>query len=421
MSGQRPVLHAVHRHGLPSETFIRDAIRELEALGWTPWIVTERIEPHYQPSARTRVVLPPSPRPLVDRVGNRVARVRGLDPLREGAARNYLAAISRMPRGLLHAHFGWTAADCVLAARRLSLPFLVSFHGTDLTVLPQDPRWSGSYAALLARADGVTVVSRFLEAKLRDTGYAGPVDLVPAGVRLAAFPFTGGPTPGAAPRLLFVGRLIPSKGVDVLLAATHRARAAGLAVTLRVVGDGPSRAALEAAARGHGLGDAVTFAGMRSHAEVREELERADIAVVPSQVLTNGLQEGSPVICKEAQATGVPLVASDVGGIPETLPPALRHELVVPGDAEALAARIVDVWQRRDDWPDRVRMQREWVAAEFAWERLARRLGDIYARLLAERPPGRARVARALRRRPVRRSSAGPSSPAAVDPTGNSA
>jgi glycosyltransferase involved in cell wall biosynthesis len=383
--------------------------------------VTEAIEIGARSPLAAPIVVPPSPRPLVDRVAGRLAIARGHDPVREAAARNYLAALSRTPPGLLHAHFGWTGADCVLAARKLSLPMLVSFHGTDLTVVPTHADWSTPFTRLVARADAVTVVSRFLEAKLRDTGYKGSVELIPAGVRLAAFPFTGGPLPGAAPRLLFVGRLIPSKGVDVLLAATHRVRAGGLAATLRVVGDGPSRTALEAAARGHGLGEAVTFAGMRSHAEVREELERADIAVVPSQVLTDGLEEGSPVICKEAQAVGVPVVATRVGGIPETLPPALRHELVVPGDGEALAAQILDVWQRRTEWPERARVQREWVAAEFSWERLARRLGEIYTRLLTDRPPGRAHLARALRRRPIRRSSAGPSSPAAVDPTGNSA
>ena len=268
---------------------------------------------------------------------------RKRDPERELSARNYLAALSRMPAGLLHAHFGWTAADCVPAAQKLSLPFLASFHGTDLTVVPQDPAWTKSYTALLARADGVTVVSRFLEAKLRDLGYHDHVDLIPSGVRLAAFPFNGGPRPGSAPSLLFVGRLVPGKGVDVLLAAVHRVRAAPLPATLRVLGDGPLRSDLEAAARAQGLGEAVRFLGTRSHAAVREEMARADIVVVPSQVMPGGLEEGSSVVAKEAQATGVPVVATRVGGIPETLPPELRHELVQPGEGAALAAGIVDV------------------------------------------------------------------------------
>jgi colanic acid/amylovoran biosynthesis glycosyltransferase len=397
-----PVLHAVHRFGLPSETFIRDAIVELDALGWRPWVVTEAIDSEWGSVPPTRIVLPPRTRPLVDRVARRITAGHGRDPLREMTARNYLAALSCMPAGLLHAHFGWTGADCVLAAQKLSLPFVVSFHGTDLTVLAQDPAWTRYYGALLTRADGVTVVSRFLEARLRGLGYEGRIDLIPSGVRLAAFPLREGRRPGDAPSLLFVGRLVAGKGVDVLLAALGRVRADGLSATLRVVGDGPLRADLEAATRSQGLGDAVGFLGARSHAEVRDELTRADIVVVPSQVIPGGLEEGSSVVSKEAQAIGVPVVATRVGGIPETLPPDLRHELVPPGGDEAFASGIVHLWNAREHWPERVRLQRDWIAGEFAWENVARKLSDVYERVLAERPPVNARLARALRRRPGR-------------------
>lgn len=384
-----PVLHAVHRFGLPSETFIRDAISEVEALGWASWVVTERLEPDHGSFPEQRIIRP-GPTPFADRVSSRVAILRGGEPARERSARKYHRALRRMPRGLLHAHFGWTAADCVLAARRLSLPFLVSFHGTDLTVVPGLPAWAPSYAALLERADGITVVSRFLEGKLRALGFEGPIDLIPAGVRLANFPFAGGPSPGIAPRLLFVGRLHPGKGVDVLLRALARVRARGLPATLRLVGDGVLRAELEAAAGANGLTGAVRFLGSQSHDVVRRELEASDIVVVPSQILANGQEEGSPVVPKEAQAIGVPVVATRVGGMPEILPPELRDELVPPAHDDALADRIMRVWEDRERWPTRVKLQREWIAAEFAWERIAARLSDVYDRVLERRPLDRA-------------------------------
>jgi glycosyltransferase involved in cell wall biosynthesis len=398
-----PVLHAVHRFGLPSETFIRDAILELNRVGWTQWVVTNAVEDERGAVPAARIVVPPATRPLVDRVGRRLTAGQGRDPVRETTAGYYLAALSRMPSGLLHAHFGWTAADCVLAARKLSLPFLVSFHGTDLTVLARDPAWMRYYAALLARADGVTVVSRFLEARLRGLGYEGRIDLIPSGVRLSAFPLREARRPGDAPSLLFVGRVVPGKGVDVLLAALRRVRDGGLSATLRVIGDGPLRADLEAAARSQGIADAVWFLGSRSHAEVRDELTRADIVVVPSQVMPGGLEEGSSVVSKEAQAIGVPVVATSVGGIPETLPPELRHDLVASGGDEALANGIVHSWDTREHWPERIRLQRDWIAAEFAWENVARKLSGVYERVLTQRPPVNARLARALRRRPGRK------------------
>jgi colanic acid/amylovoran biosynthesis glycosyltransferase len=395
--GRFPVLHAVHAFGLPSETFIRDAIAEVEELGWLPWVVTEAKLAEDGVVPPERMLIASNRLPLVDRVAIRTHLHSSRDEVRGRAARKYLAALSRLPPGILHAHFGWTAVDCTLAARRLGLPFLVSFHGTDLTVDAGEAQWKPHYAVMLRRADAVTVVSRFLASRLRELGYEGDIELVPSGVRLTHFPFSGGPRPGTAPRLLFVGRLIECKGVDVALKALASLRASGLAATLRIVGDGPLRAELETAARALGLRGAVDFMGARSHAEVRGELECSDFVVVPSRRMPNGQEEGSSVVSKEAQAIGVPVIATDVGGIPETLPPELRCELVPPDQPEMLAARLIDVWGQRDRWRSRVRIQHEWIASEFAWDKIARRIADIYERLIESRPPGRSRLARSLR------------------------
>jgi glycosyltransferase involved in cell wall biosynthesis len=390
------LLHAVHSYGLPSEPFVRDVIAEAQALGWSPWVVTSAVSGDIGVLAPERIRVPRLPLPLIDRAAT---RLRGNhDLVRRRAARGYLTLLSRLPPGVLHAHFGWTGADCALAARELGLPFLVSFHGTDLTVTAHDPEWVPHYRAMLRAADHVTVVSRFLEGRLRALGYTGAVDIVPAGVGLGAFPFTGGPRPGEAPRLLFVGRMLAVKGLDVLLAAMSRLRASGLDATLEAIGEGPLRADLESAARRGGLDGAVAFRGARTHHEVRAALERADIVVVPSRTVPGGQAEGSSQIAKEAGAIGVPIVAADTGGIGEAIAPQLRHELVAGDDPDALATRIARVWDERDRWPERVRMQHDWVASEFAWDKLAARLSAIYDQLLASHPPARARLARAVRR-----------------------
>ena len=221
--------------------------------------------------------------------------------------------------------------------------------------------------------------------------------MIQSGVRLENFPFSGGPRPNEAPRVLFIGRLIACKGVDTLLEALARIRGQGVQATLGIVGDGPLRAELESTARAYGVERAVDFAGTRTHAEVRSELEQSDIVVVPSREMPDGQAEGSSVVSKEAQAIGVPVVATDVGGIPETLPPEFRRELVPPDRPEVLAARIVEVWREREEWPDRVKRQREWIESEFAWAMIARRLSAIYERVLAEHPPAGTTLARRLR------------------------
>lgn len=392
-----PVVHAIHVLGLLSETFIRDAIAEVEALGRRQWIVTEAIVGVHTESLVGRTVVAPQSLPLIDRVAVSASRSSKRDQARARAARKYLTAISRIPPGILHAHFGWTAVDCTLAARDLGLPFLASFHGTDLTVDAEDPAWRAHYEALLHRVDGVTVVSRFLERRVRTLGFTGDVHLIPSGVRLGQFPFSGGPRHGTTPRLLMVGRLIACKGFDVGIEALAIARGRGVLATMRVVGDGPMRHELERTARKLGVDGAVEFLGARKHSDVRDELERTDIVLVPSRRMPSGQEEGSSVVSKEAQAIGVPVVATEIGGIPETLPPDLRFELVPPDQPELLAARFIDIWHQREGWPARLQMQREWIASEFAWEDIARRLSNLYDHLIERRPPRRAMVARGFR------------------------
>jgi colanic acid/amylovoran biosynthesis glycosyltransferase len=394
-----PVLHALYSHGLPTHTFIRDAITGVQQLGWSSWIVTPSVQAYDPgPVPRERVITPASQRPVVDRIGCRLSIACGRDEARERSARTYLAALSAAPPGIVHAHFGWTAADCVLASRRLGLPLIVSFHGTDLTVSAQEPQWARYYTRALAQASGVTVVSRFLEGRLRSLGYRRRVDLVPSGVRLADFPFSGAPVPGRHPRLLFVGRLISVKGADVLLAALAHLRTNRLEAELRVVGDGPDRAELEAATRSLGIAAAVRFQGTRNHDDVRRALLESDIVIVPSRVMPDGQAEGSSVVAKEAQAIGRPLVATSVGGIPETVRPDLRDELVPPDRPDLLAASIARLWAERAHWPVRVRAQRDWIAKEFASENTAMRLSSLYDDVIARNPPSAAPVARLIRR-----------------------
>jgi colanic acid/amylovoran biosynthesis glycosyltransferase len=393
-----PVLHALHVMGRASETFIRDAIAETGALGWTPWLIAESSEGQTGGVPAQRVLLTPGQLPPLDKLLVRLELMRGRPEAPARAARAYRAALAKAPPGLLHAHFGWTGIACTLAARTLALPLIVSLHGTDATVQMREPQWAPAYRELFAQAACVTVVSRFLERRLREFGYAGAIELIASGVRVERFPLTGPPHPGAAPRLLFVGRLIECKGLDTLIDALALLRSRGLEATLRVVGDGPRRAAAEAQARALLPPAAIAFLGTLRHDQVRSELGRADIVVVPSRDLPSGQAEGSPVVSKEAQASGVPVVATNVGGIPETLPPQLRHELVPQDRPDLLAARIAEVWAQRERWPERVRLQRDWIVSEFSWEKIARRLSDLYERVLDEHPPRHRRLQRALHR-----------------------
>ena len=160
-------------------------------------------------------------------------------------------------------------------------------------------------------------------------------------------PFRGAEPDGAEPRILFVGRLNPQKGRRSAARGAARGSSSGAGSTLEVIGGGPSRAELEALAARLGVADRVTFHGpLPRREDVVEALRRAHVLVMPSRAMPDGPAEGSPVVTKEAQAVGVPLVATDTGGIAETVPPEHRGDLV-PGDDPAALAPRVDAAARR--------------------------------------------------------------------------
>jgi glycosyltransferase involved in cell wall biosynthesis len=143
------------------------------------------------------------------------------------------------------------------------------------------------------------------------------------------------PYAGDEPRLLCVGRLIPVKGHLVLLRALAQARGRVPGLVLDIAGQGPLEPALRAYAKELGLSDAVTFRGFVS--PIQDALERSAAVVVPS------LGEGFGMVALEAMERGRPVIASDVGGLPEIVADGETGFVVPAGDAEALADAMVSI------------------------------------------------------------------------------
>jgi glycosyltransferase involved in cell wall biosynthesis len=137
--------------------------------------------------------------------------------------------------------------------------------------------------------------------------------------------------------LLFIGELRMLKGIDVLIAAIRQLAQEGRKVTATIVGDGPDRARFERDVGKHGLGEQVQFVGAKP---ARQAFGLGRLLVVPSRA------ESLPYIVLEAAAAGVPMIASQVGGIPEIFGPD-ASTLVAPGDPEVLARAISQAMQDR--------------------------------------------------------------------------
>ncbi|WP_420447996.1 glycosyltransferase family 4 protein [Candidatus Palauibacter sp.] len=195
-------------------------------------------------------------------------------------------------------------------------------------------------------------------------------------------------------RLLFVGRLVERKGVHILIRALARVRER-VDATLMVVGDGPQASPLEAEARRAGVGAFVRFAGRVDEEALREAYRTSDVFILPAVVDSKGDTEGLGVVLLEALEFGLPLIASDVGGIPDIVRHGETGLLVPPGDAGALANAIVGVVGDPATARERVATGRAHMREHFGLPSVVDRLVACYSTAVSlRRGPGAQRIMR---------------------------
>lgn len=237
----------------------------------------------------------------------------------------------------LHNHLGDSSGTVtMLAAELAAIPFSVTLHGPEIFQSAQ--RWR--LDAKIARAHFVACISEFgrqQAMRFSDEAHWYKLKVVRCGVPPSLY--TEEATARTGRDLLFVGRLEERKGVNFLIDAVALLTARGLEVRLKIVGDGSQRGALQWQAAALSLEALVTFAGTKDEAGVADALRHADLLVVPS------LSEGLPVVIMEALASGVPVVATAVDGIPELVLDGETGRLVSPSDPQALADGIAQLLQ----------------------------------------------------------------------------
>lgn len=192
--------------------------------------------------------------------------------------------------------------------------------------------------------------------------------LIPNGLDLARF--TPQPPPTAIRRVVTVANLRAEKGHDTILAAVPAILARHPDATFTFAGDGPRRDALETLARALGVSERVRFLG-ECH-DVAPVLAASDLFVLPSR------SEAFPNAVIEAMAAGVPVVVSNVGGIPEVVRHGENGLLVPPDDHEALADAVLGLIDRPDHAAALGAAGRRDVARDYTIERMVERFEDLY-------------------------------------------
>lgn len=350
------IAYVLFRYPQVSQTFVRDEIRAMRALGHEVAVVS--LDPP-DPAVLTpgadwagpfeQVPKPPARRALADhlwwlsRSPRRYARFLGLALLEGDRRRSTLLRLPTFARRwrsadalpeLLHTHFAWSTSTTVSAlAALLDRPTSITVHAKDIYAQPAPVvrRRLHRHALIVTVCNfnvGYLLGARIVEPS------AARVQVVACGVEPAAS------APSRLVDVVSVGRLVEKKGFDLLLRAVAQAsRDLARPITTTIVGDGPDRAALEQLASELGVADAVRFLGALEHDAALAQIAAARIFCLPARPARDGDSDAMPVVLREAMVRGVPVLTTRLAGIPESVDETVGW-LVDPGDGFALGAAL---------------------------------------------------------------------------------
>ena len=246
---------------------------------------------------------------------------------------------------LLHVHYAIPHATSAVLARQIlhgegyQIPVVTTLHGTDITIVGRDPSFKPVVNYSINESDGVTAVSDYLR---RETycrfDISRDIEVIPNFIDTSRFRrqdkehFKRAVCPNGEKVLVHISNFRPVKNATQVVEVFHRLRSQGEFVKLLMVGDGPERAPAEHLARELGVYDDIRFLGKQQ--PVEEILSIADVFIMPSGSETFGLA------ALEAMACNVPVVASNIGGLPELIEDGVSGYLCPVDDIDAFTDRV---------------------------------------------------------------------------------
>jgi len=287
-----------------------------------------------------------------------------------------------LPIGLVRAHFLHTEA---LAARFMHKLSGIPYSVTTYTVFVHFPKTVIQdilhHAAFLV-ADTIQV-REYLESLGAESNR---IHVVYNSVSIEEFPPSVRVKTAGSQIILAVGRLDPKKGFDVLLSACSVLSKRGVEFRCVIVGDGAERDRLSAMRRHLGLEGYVEMVGALSFSGVKPWYYKAALLAMPSVVTSEGQTDGLPTVVIEAMASGLPIVGTKTGAIPEAVRQGMNGFVVPPNDPESLADSIQLLLEREDLRTEFGRQSRRIAEAEFDLKHKAQSLSHLMRSHLSLNP-----------------------------------
>jgi N-acetyl-alpha-D-glucosaminyl L-malate synthase BshA len=251
---------------------------------------------------------------------------------------------------LLHVHYAIPHSVSALLARMMMapkrLPFITTLHGTDITLVGSDRSYLPITRFSIEQSDGVTAISKYLRDRtVKEFEIKRPIEVIPNFVNCELYQRRANPAvraqwaPDGEPILMHLSNFRPVKRVTDVVEIFALVREK-IPAKLVMIGDGPDRGAAEYLARKKRLSKDILFLGKQGR--VYEQLGLADLFLLPSELESFGLA------ALEAMACEVPVVATNVGGIPEVVTHGVDGYLVEPHDVAGAAKYALEILTRPD-------------------------------------------------------------------------
>jgi colanic acid/amylovoran biosynthesis glycosyltransferase len=364
---------------------MRHIYRQVSGLKrWDTWIMTrERIEEERYPFPDIEV-LPRVRKNFLKRFWRKY--VLRLSPLLyRGELRCIVKTFERKPADLMHIYFGHTGVHLLPFIKEWNKPVVVSFHGMDIQPRPQQPGYDDMMRELLQTVPLVLARSESLFDALEKWGCPrGKMRLNRTGIPLDAFPLVKRTMPEDG-RWQFVQacRLIAKKGLKSAMQAFAMFHGFQPNSRFVIAGDGPMKETLLELARELGVAQAVELRGFLDQAALAKLYAESHVFVHPSEMTSDQNQEGVPNSMLEAMATGLPVLATRHGGIPEAVTDGASGLLCQERDPQALMEAMFRFTEHPENMAAMGEEASRFVREEFSQDRAIERLESFYDEAIA--------------------------------------
>ena len=350
-----------------------------------PWVLTHRREcaDRFPFPAKQLVVLP-KPRLRWWRRFVHKHVTRSPWQIYRWELRRMLMELSRAEAKLLHIYFGHIAIHLLPLIKACPHPVVVSYHGADAGVDSEKAAYLFAMREVFKAATLIQCRSQSLASDLEALGCPSyKIEVQRTGVPLEEWPFEERRPPGSGEwRLLQSCRLIEKKGLDITLRALKEILRTKPRTELVIAGDGPLRSSLESLASELGVAKNVRFTGFLRQEELRKEVYRSHLFIHPSRTSPDGNREGIPNSLLEAMASGMTVISTRHGGIPEAITNGESGMLVDENDHHSLAIAAHSLMAQPGRMLEIAESARRSVEAKFNRQENSTQLEDCYLRLI---------------------------------------